>query len=70
MNRKIEFFGTEQVRNQINNQTIVINWDIATVQLLIARRLTLQGNGVVFKQEPAHIEHGNGNRTELVPLEQ
>ena len=68
MNHRIEFDGTKQVRCQLDNQTpATIKWDVATVRVPIAsvRRLTMQGNKVVF-EEQQYVEHRDGYRTELV----
>ena len=68
MSHKIKFLGAKQVRYQLDNQTTaIIRWDIARVRCLIAsvRRLTMQGNKVVFEEEHSYIENRNGNRTEL-----
>ena len=69
MNQKTGLTGTKQVSCQLDNQmTAMIKWDVATVRFPIAsvRRLTMQGNIVVFEEEHMHIEQRNGKKTELV----
>ena len=67
MNHKIEILGTKQVRHQLHNQTrAIMKWDVATVRFPIAsvRRLKMQGNTVVFKEEQSYTEDRSGKRTE------
>ena len=60
MHHKIEFFGTKQVRYQLDNQTaLMIKWDVASVR-------RMQGNKVVYEERQSYIEYRNGKRTELV----
>ena len=69
MNRKIEFLGTKQVRYQLDDgTTAMIMWHVVSVRIPIAsvRRLTMQGNKVVFEEEHSYNEKANGKRTDLV----
>ena len=69
MNDKIDFLSAKQVRDQLDNPTTAtIKWDVPTVRFPIAsdRRLTIQGNKVVFEEEHSYIENRNGYKTELV----
>ena len=62
MSHKIEFLGTKQVRQKLDNQTTaMIKWYAATGRFPIAPvRRTMQGNRVVFKEVYSNIENRNG----------